>query len=84
MHDMTLRVIGNSGSDHDRCTGNKRDQDLFDIECGTGQAKQDNKPYNREDKGSRGYRGEDYDDFATVKPFRYIITFQSKFMLLFY
>ena len=77
MYDMTLIVIGNS--DHDRCTGNKRDQDLIDIACGTGQAEQDNKPYNREDEAiegsrgyrgkSRGYRGESYDDFVTVKPF---------------
>ena len=28
---MILSVIGNSGSNHDRCTGNKRDQDLIDI-----------------------------------------------------
>ena len=31
---MTLTVIGNSGRgrrDHDRCVGNKRDQDLIDI-----------------------------------------------------
>ena len=51
---MTLTVIGNSGSDHDRCTGNKRDQDLIDIACGTGQAEQDNKPYNREDEATEG------------------------------
>ena len=38
MYDMTLTVIGNGGSNHDRCTGNKRDQDLIDIVYGTGQA----------------------------------------------
>jgi len=55
MYDMTLTVMGNSGSDHDRCTGNKRDQDLIiDIACGTGQAEQDNKPYNREDEAIEG------------------------------
>jgi len=54
MYDMTLTVIGNSGSDHDRCIGNKTDQDLIDIACGTGQSEQDNKPYNREDEAIEG------------------------------
>ena len=79
MYDMTLTVIGNSASDHDRYIGNKRDQDLIDVACGTGQAVQ---------QRGWGYWGKvettEKKVMMTVKPFWCIISFQNKFILLFY